>query len=54
VHAARRMHEQLLSAGLLTEDSSWLYGGMAPESVTLRLIESPAEFAVPVKQDRRV
>lgn len=49
---SRRVHEQLTAAGLSNEDSSWLYGGMAPESISLRLIEAPAEFAVPVKQDR--
>ncbi len=29
-----------------------LYSGYAPTHVNLRIIESPAEFAVPVKQDR--
>lgn len=33
-------------------EESLLYNGMAPTSISLRIIEAPAEFAVPVKQDR--
>ena len=33
-------------------EESLLYNGLAPTSISLRIIEAPAEFAVPVKQDR--
>jgi hypothetical protein len=33
-------------------EESLLYNGTAPTSISLRIIEAPAEFAVPVKQDR--
>jgi hypothetical protein len=29
-----------------------LYNGLAPTAIRLRILEAPAEFAVPVKQDR--
>jgi hypothetical protein len=33
-------------------EESLLYNGLAPTSISLRIVEAPAEFAVPVKQDR--
>lgn len=33
-------------------EESLLYNGLAPTSIALRIVEAPAEFAVPVKQDR--
>lgn len=33
-------------------EESLLYNGLAPTGISLRIIEAPAEFAVPVKQDR--
>ncbi|GBF88728.1 hypothetical protein Rsub_01629 [Raphidocelis subcapitata] len=39
--------------GAFAEDTL-LYDGLAPARVTLRIVEAPAEFAVPVKQDRRL
>ena len=33
-------------------EESLLYNGLAPTSISLRITEAPAEFAVPVKQDR--
>jgi hypothetical protein len=37
----------------LTEESL-LYNGLAPKSIHIRIVDAPAEFAVPVKQDRCV
>lgn len=31
-----------------------LFTGVAPTSVNIRIVEAPAEFAIPVKQDRWV
>lgn len=33
-------------------EESLLYNGLAPTNIALRIVEAPAEFAVPVKQDR--
>eukprot|EP00882_Tetradesmus_deserticola_P033554 GHRQ01038344.1.p1 GENE.GHRQ01038344.1~~GHRQ01038344.1.p1 ORF type:complete len:243 (+),score=65.99 GHRQ01038344.1:241-969(+) len=35
-------------------EESLLYNGLAPTNIALRIVEAPAEFAVPVKQDRRL
>jgi hypothetical protein len=35
-------------------EESLLYNGLAPTNIALRIVEAPAEFAVPVKQDRWV
>jgi hypothetical protein len=35
-------------------EESLLYNGLAPTNIALRIVEAPAEFAVPVKQDRCV
>lgn len=48
LHDAAAVTEQ---QPFLNEDHP-LYSGFAPTHVNLRIIESPAEFAVPVKQDR--
>lgn len=33
-------------------DNHPLFTGVAPSSVNIRIVEAPAEFAIPVKQDR--
>jgi hypothetical protein len=38
-------------AAAFAEDTL-LYNGLAPTRVALRIIDAPAEYAVPVKQDR--
>ena len=50
---SRRFAEKLAAGGgsAFAEDSL-LYDGLAPARVTLRIVDAPAEYAVPVKQDR--
>jgi hypothetical protein len=33
-------------------EESLLYNGLAPTRIYIRIVEAPAEFGVPVKQDR--
>lgn len=49
---SRRFSEELgdYEAG----EDTLLYNGLAPCRVSLRVVDAPAEFAVPVKQDRRL
>eukprot|EP00798_Chlamydomonas_sp_ICE-L_P031814 gene31814-7016_t len=35
-------------------DDHLVLSGLAPETVSLRIVEAPAEFGIPVKQDRRL
>jgi hypothetical protein len=50
---SRRFAEKLAaeSEGAFTEDTL-LYNGLAPVRVTMKIMDAPAEYAVPVKQDR--
>eukprot|EP00798_Chlamydomonas_sp_ICE-L_P011688 gene11688-34411_t len=53
--SSRKNYEQLVQSEhghFLPEDHMLLTGG-APESIHLRIVDAPAEFGVPVKQDRR-
>lgn len=51
---SRKFAEKLAQEeGAFTEDTL-LYNGLAPVRVNLRIIDAPAEYAVPVKQDRCV
>lgn len=50
--ASRRFAEEMAGedGGLL--EAALLHSPLSPRRVTLRVVEAPAEFAVPVKQDR--
>lgn len=51
---SQRYADQLLLEEQLPyiNNNSLLHNSLAPTSISLRIIEAPAEFAVPVKQDR--
>jgi len=53
---ARRNYEQIVrnEHQHFLPDDHLLFSGVAPEAVSLKITEAPAEFAVPVKQDRRL
>lgn len=56
VHISRRnfeSHMHLEQASFLQEENT-PFSQNAPESITVRIVEAPAEFAMPVKQDRCV
>ncbi|KAI8474662.1 MAG: hypothetical protein J3K34DRAFT_117375 [Monoraphidium minutum] len=52
--ASRRFAEALAAEEGGFADDTLLYDGLAPRRVAMRVVEAPAEFAVPVKQDRRL
>jgi hypothetical protein len=47
---ARKNYER--SAAPLIQGDAAISSDLAPESVTLKIVQAPAEFSVPVKQDR--
>lgn len=49
---SRRFAEQLAAEEGGFPEDGLLYSGAAPLRVALRIVEAPAEYAVPVKQDR--
>jgi hypothetical protein len=49
---SRRFAEELAQEESAFLEDTLLYNGLAPCRVTLRIVDAPAEFAVPVKQDR--
>jgi hypothetical protein len=55
VNTSRSNYDQLAQQqqmeGMFNPEYS-TFAHSAPESISLRLVEAPAEFAVPVKQDR--
>jgi len=53
---SRRNYEQVarLEQQFFMQDDHPLFNPLAPDNITMRIIEAPAEFAVPVKQDRRL
>lgn len=51
---SRRFAERLALEGGECAHDALLYDGLAPTRVTLRIVEAPAEYGVPVKQDRRL
>lgn len=50
--ASRRYAEKLAAEEAAFGEDALLYNGVAPLKVTLRIVDAPAEYAVPVKQDR--
>ena len=56
LQSSRRNYEQIARTENqpFMPDDLPLFSNLAPEYVSMRIVESPAEFAVPVKQDRWV
>jgi hypothetical protein len=50
---SRKFAEKLAQEESAFTEDTLLYNGLAPCRVSLRIVDAPAEYAVPVKQDRR-
>ncbi|KIY94890.1 hypothetical protein MNEG_13073 [Monoraphidium neglectum] len=51
---SRKFAEKLAQEESAFTEDTLLYNGLAPCKVSLRIVDAPAEYAVPVKQDRRL
>jgi hypothetical protein len=49
---SRKFAEKLAQEESAFTEDTLLYNGLAPCKVSLRIVDAPAEYAVPVKQDR--
>lgn len=55
LNTSRKNFEQVarLEQQFFMQDDHPLFNPLAPDNITMRITEAPAEFAVPVKQDRQ-